>query len=436
MSNPIPHPELADLEPQMIAEPRAGRRFFFGWWVLLAATVGQFFGGSNMLLFSLGVFTRPLQAEFGWSRAQIAFGATIVVWGMAVLSPLQGYLVDRFGTRRINLLTMPFFGLSLASLYFLPPDIRVYYAAWFVFILFGIVLWTGPYNKVVAAWFDRRLGLALGITNAGQGLGTIFIQPYALWLISSFGWRWAYVGMGLIMVVPFLFNLLLLRDNPADRNLLADGEEASDGSTRGSESVTAGFTIRECARRQAFWLILAAFLLLGFLGGFVATGQVPMLIDRGISPAKATSIAAIFGLGVVIARLSVGWLIDHFFAPYVMIGSMLCPLVGLLMYATGDASDAVFLWAALIGFGIGAENDLLGFCVARYFGRKAYGKLYGIYIASFQFGVGLTAVALGAVRTAYGSYAPGLLALAGGIVLVMILCARMGPYTFQVQPAE
>ena len=406
---------------------------FFGWWVLLAATIGQFFGGSNMLLFSLGVFTRPLQAEFGWNRAQIAFGATIVVWSMVVLSPVQGYIVDRFGTRRVNLVTMPLFAVSLASLYFLPPNIAIYYAAWFLITVFGIVLWTGPYNKVVAAWFDRRLGLALGLTNAGQGLGTALIQPYAQWLVSSFGWRWAYAGLGLIMVIPFLFNLLLLHDNPRDRHLLPDGAEATADAAGRAPSVATGYTVRECARQPVFWLILAAFLFIGFLAGFVATGQVPMLIDRGISPARATSVASVFGLGIVAGRLSVGWLIDHFFAPHVMIGSMLCPVIGLVMYATGDASGTVFVWAGLIGFGIGAENDLLGFWIARYFGRRSYGKLYGIYIASFQFGVGVTAVALGAVRTAYGSYAPGLLAIAGGIVIVMLLCTRMGPYVFRAQ---
>ena len=415
---------------------RARSRVFFGWWVLLAATVGQFFGCSNMLIFSLGVFTRPLQAEFGWNRAQVAFGATILVWGMAVLSPLQGYLVDRFGTRRVNLVTMPFFALSLASLYFLQASIAVYYAAWVLFIVFGIVLWTGPYNKVVASWFDRRLGLALGLCNAGQGLGTAFIQPFALWLIASFGWRWAYVGMGLLMVVPFLFNFVLLHDNPRDRGLLPDGEEATDEGVARTGSVTVGYSVRESARQPIFWLILVAFLFIGCLAAFVATGQVPMLIDRGLSPAKAASVASVFGLGIVAGRLSVGWLIDRFFAPHVMMVSMLCPVVGLVMYATGHAGNSAYIWSALIGLGIGAENDLLGFSIARYFGRKAYGKLYGIYIGAFQFGVGIAAVALGAVRTAFGSYTLGLFAIAGGIVFVILLCTGMGPYVFRVRPTK
>jgi cyanate permease len=328
---------------------------------------------------------------------------------------------------------MPLFALSLASLYFLPASLAVYYAAWIVFMVFGVVLWTGPYNKVVAAWFDRRLGLALGLSNSGQGLGTAFIQPFALLLIVSFGWRWAYVGMGLLMIVPFLFNLTLLYDNPRDRELLPDGAPVTAEATARAASVAAGYSVRESMRYPIFWLILVAFLLIGCLAAFVATGQVPMLIDSGLSPAKAASVASVFGLGIVAGRMSVGWLIDHFFAPHVMMVSMLCPVVGLVMYATGHAGNSAYIWSILIGLGIGAENDLLGFSIARYFGRKAYGKLYGIYIGSFQLGVGSAAVALGAVRTAYGSYTPGLFAIAGGIVVVILLCTRMGPYVFRVQ---
>ena len=417
----------------MAVEARIVRGVFFGWWVLLAASIGQIFGASNILLFSLGVFTRPLQAEFGWNRAQVAFGATIILWSMVVLSPIQGYLIDRFGTRRVNLTTLPLFAAGLAGLHFLPPNIAVFYAAWFLITLFGIVLWSAPYNKVVAAWFDQRLGVTLGIANAGQGVGTALIPPFTQFLVSSFGWRWAYVGLGLIMVIPFLFNLLLLRDKPADKHLLPDGAQAKPGPQLNAASVEAGYTVRECTRQPVFWLILVSFLLIGFMAGFIITGQVPMLIDRGISPAKAASVGAVFGIGVVLGRLSVGWLVDHFFAPYVMIGSMLCPVIGLVMYATGDASGTVFLWAALIGLGVGSENDLLGFSIARYFGRKSYGKLYGIYLCSFQLGAGLTAAALGALRTAYGSYSPGILVIAGGIVLVMLLSSRMGPYVFRVQ---
>ena len=155
--------------------------------------------------------------------------------------------------------------------------------------------------------------------------------------------------------------------------------------------------------------------------------------DRSrISSAKAASVGAVFGIGVVLGRLSVGWLVDHFFAPYVMIGSMLCPVIGLVMYATGDASGTVFLWAALIAPGVGSENDLLGFSIARYLGRKSYGKLYGIYL---QLPAWRGSDGGGPWRLAHRLwklFARDPLVIAGEIVLVMLLSSRMGPYVFRV----
>ncbi|HXQ53926.1 MAG TPA: MFS transporter [Stellaceae bacterium] len=412
---------------------RAASGVYFGWWVLLAATVGQVFGASNMLLFSLGVFSRPLAAEFGWTRPQLAVAGTIILWSMVVVSPIQGWLVDRFGTRRVNLTTMPLFAVALASLYFLPPNIMVFYVAWFGITLCGIVLWSGPYNKIVAAWFDRRLGLTLGLANAGQGLGTAIIPPYTQLLVGHFGWRAAYVGLGAAMLIPFLFNLALLRDRPQDRGLLPDGDRGDPATVQARAALLSGLTVRECLHRPAFWLILASFLLIGFMAGFVTTGMVPMLIDRGISPERAAAVASVFGVGVIVGRLSVGWLVDRFFVAWVLIGSMMCPVAGLLMFATGTAGAAVFACALLVGLGIGSENDLLGFSIARYFGRRSYGKLYGLYIASFQIGAGASAVGLGVLRAAYGSYAPGLVAMAAALLVVMLLFTRLGPYVYRAE---
>ena len=367
------------------AAPSSREGVYFGWWVVLASFVGLSLGSASMGVFGIGVFVRPLEAEFGWSRAQISFAAAIITYTIVLVSPIQGYLLDRFGVRRVVLRSIPIFSVTLALLYFQGPDIRLFYLAWIVIMGFGTGFLNSSYNKVTAAWFDRRLGLAVGIVSAGQGAGAAIIPILGQFLIVHFGWRLAYVGFGAVaLVVTFTINLFLLYDRPADKGLIkADGRELA------LSTEATGFSFRQCLALRSFWLTAVAFFFLGSMSTSIATHQVPMLIDRGLSPQRAADMQSLFGVALIVGRLGVGYLMDHLHAPFVAMASLLGPVIGLSLYALGAASGLAALCALLIGFGIGAEFDVLGFIIARYFGRKAYGKLYGVLFSVFLFGGGL-----------------------------------------------
>ncbi len=398
---------------------------YFGWWVVLASFVGLSLGSASMGVFGIGVFIRPLEAEFGWSRAQISFAAAIITYTIVVISPLQGYLIDRFGVRRVVLTCIPVFSVTLALLYFQGPDIRLFYLAWIVIMGFGTGFLNGSYNKVAAAWFDRRLGLAVGLVSAGQGAGAAIIPILGQFLIAHFGWRLAYVGLGAVaLVVTFTINLLLLYDRPSDKGLSkADGQEMAL-----SKAETGGYSVRQCLALRSFWLTAVAFFFLGTMSTSIATHQVPMLIDRGLSPQRAADMQSLFGLALIVGRLGVGYLMDRIHAPFVAMASLLGPVIGLSLYALGAAAGSVALCALLIGFGVGAEFDVLGFIIARYFGRKAYGKLYGVLFSVFLFGGGLGTAGLGIVRSKVGTYSPALWAVAAATLLALLLLGRLGPY--------
>lgn len=408
-----------------------GEGVYFGWWVVLASFIGLSLGSASMGVFGIGVFIRPLEAEFGWSRAQISFAAAIITYTIVVVSPLQGYLLDRFGVRRVVLTSIPIFSVTLALLYFQGPDIRLFYLAWIVIMGFGTGFLNGSYNKVAAAWFDRRLGLAVGIVSAGQGAGAAIIPILAQFLIGRFGWRLAYVGLGAVaLVVTFTINLLLLYDRPADKGLTkADGQELS-------QAEATGFSVRQCLGLRSFWLTAVAFFFLGTMSTGIATHQVPMLIDRGLSPERAADMQSLFGLALIVGRLGVGYLMDRIHAPFVAMASLLGPVIGLSLYALGVAPGLAALSALLIGFGIGAEFDVLGFIIARYFGRRAYGKLYGLLFSVFLFGGGIGAAGLGIVRTKAGTYSPGLWAVAAATLIALLLLGLLGPYSRFGKPAQ
>ena len=135
-------------------------------------------------------------------------------------------------------------------------------------------------------------------------------------------------------------------------------------------------------------------------------------------------------------QLVAGFLLDWIFAPYVMIVTLLGPIAGLFMYARGSTGDLAFVWSAFIGFGVGAEFDVLGYLIPRYFGRQAFGKLYGTLLAVFQFGGGIGAAVLGVVRTYHGNYTPGLWGIAMTTFLALLLFATLGPYPARVRSVE
>lgn len=412
------------------ATPKTGP-IFFGWRVVLASFVGLMLGLPALLIFTLGVFTKPLEAEFGWTRTQVSLAAAVYTFVSMLVLPFQGALLDRFGPRRVVLVTMPLFAASVASLYFLPPSLPAYYGTWVAITVLGCGVINTSFNKAVASWFDRRLGLAIGLAVTGQGVGAALLPVISQQLIGRFGWRLAYVGLAAISFVAITtVSSLFMHDSPAARGLPLDGEAlGKDGPALGED----GLDLRAAVRTRTFKLVAGSFVFLGIMTSAVMTHLVPMLVDRGMTPDRASFVQAVLGLSIIAGRLSVGYLLDRYFAPRVLIVSLVGVVLGLLAYARGASGDLAFPAATLVGFGLGAEIDVLGYLVPRYFGRRAYGKIYGAILAAFQLGAGIGAALLGIIRTKQGTYTLGIYLIAAGTVIAMVILSRLGTYTAKPQ---
>jgi predicted MFS family arabinose efflux permease len=410
--------------------PSGTSRIFFGWWVVLSGLIGLTLGASTVTLFSFGVFITPLEQEFGWSRAQIAFGATIISYMAMFIAPLQGVLIDRYGPRRIVLLSIPVFCFAFAMMYFLPANIYVFYAAWIVIPLCGVGIWPASYSKAASVWFNRRLGVAIGTMAAGVGVGAAIMPVLGQALIGALGWRLAYPSIALItLVITLPMAALFFFDKPADKGLLPDGVASADPKLAGAAPALSGMAYSEAVRTRNFWLLLAMFFLLGIVSTGIIVHHIPMLIDSGLPPQRAAGIMSIFGIAMIVGRLGTGFLLDRFFAPHVTIVYLLGGIAAFALYANGASGLVVPLCAALLGLVVGAEFDFLGYIIKRYFGTRAYGRIYGSLFALFQFGGSLGAISLGVIKTKTGAYAPGLWAFAGLCVLAAIICAALGRYT-------
>lgn len=393
----------------------------------VASLVGLSFGPSVIGVLSFSVFISPIEGAFGWSRVDVSLAITIISYMIMLVSPIQGVLVDRFGPRRVVLASIPAFSLAVGSFYFLPDNLSIFYLLAALLPICGIGLLPLSYLQAVSRWFDRRLGLALGIANAGIGVGSAVVPLIASAMLLAYGWRETFLGLAaLVLLVTWPAVYVGLREPGT--------EEQHGESAQRTVLPSFGLSFQESRKQSALWLLIVVFVLLGLSTTGLVTQQVPMMIDAGWSPARAAAVMSTFGMALMIARVGVGILIDYVFAPLVLIIATLGGAFACFLYAT--IPDAAFLSAALLGFLIGTEFDVLAFLIKRYFGTIAFGRLYGLIFAAFQFASGL-GIALFSMSYGYfGDYVVGLYVLTGVLIVCALMQILLGPYRFGPSLAE
>ena len=198
-------------------------RIFYGWWIILACFIIGLITGA-VIFFGFTAFFDPLVKEFGWSYTEVSFALSLRGIEMSILSPLVGFLVDRYGSRRLALWGVITIGLGFILLSF-THSLWMFYAS-IILIAFGGGGCTGVVMRQVAInWFQKKLGLALGILTSGFGASGLLI-PVIVWLIDDFGWRTAVVILGVGMWVIGIPLVLVIRNTPEECGLCPDGIEA------------------------------------------------------------------------------------------------------------------------------------------------------------------------------------------------------------------
>ncbi len=394
------------------------------WPIVIASMVGMSAGPSQYAFGSLALFIKPLTEEFGWDRAQISLASTFFTVTLLFSLPVAGRLADRIGTRRLLIPSMLVVGLSLAAIPILVS------APWHLWAIFGVIGGLGaganalPYMRTVSAWFDRRRGLAIGVTLAGAGLGYTYVPPLLQLTTESYGWRMSYfvlAGLTCLVAVPLV--AMFFREAPSElrMRMSAAGSEATAGDISISRS--------EALQSWTFWNLFAVFGLLSFSLYGLMIHSVSMLVDRGMTTASAAYGASIIGITIMISRVVIGYLCDRLFVPRVAAAAFALSTVGLLILALGAAGTSAYVALVLIGFSIGAEIDMMTFLTSRYFGIRHFGEIYGILFASLLIGTSLGPWLFGLSFDVTGSYISMLWIAAGVTGLATALCFLLPAYT-------
>jgi len=400
---------------------------YHGWYNVLTAFVGMALSYAMFTVFAFGTFVKPLQAEFGWQRGELSFALTLTNIAVVFASPALGLIIDKTGVRRVLIPSLVLMALAVASLGLLGPHIRHFYLMYFLIPVLGAGTLPQSYSRVIIAWFTQRRGLALGIALSGFGAGAALIPGFARFMIDVFNWRIAYFGFAAaIICISLPLAVFLLKEKPPDTSAQGDFNDACKAPI--IDHPHTGLSGRQAAQTGSYWLILISFLLVGIGITSILAHLVPMLMDRGVTPAMASLCMSALGIGLIGGRILAGYLMDLFFAPYIAAIFLLGLVAGIAILATGTGSNLVFVAAILVGLATGSEISEIAYICSRYFGQQAFGQIYGIMFAAFQLGSAFGAPLMGLYYDHAGDYIGALWLVAAIVLAGTILIAMLGPY--------
>lgn len=412
------------------------RKIFYGWWIVLIAATGLSIGYGPVIVYTFGVFFKPVSEEFNWSRAETSLAFSLSLGVMVLAMPLIGRLVDRFGARKVIVPSALIFGLSLISFSLVSLGSWHFYAVYLVIGLVGAGTAPVPYNSVLSHWFDKKRGLALGLATIGIGLSTFIMPSLANALIAVQGWRTAYMLMGLLVIMLTLPVVgLFLKETPQMMGLVPDGERGTDSARETPRGLPPGISTREAWRSRTFWLMCGAFFLISASINGCLIHLVPMLTDAGVTAQTAALAASLLGGATLVGRAGTGYLPDRFFASYVAVCFFGGTGLGILLLWSGAVGVWAVVAAMLMGLGNGAEADIMAYQMSRYFGLRAFGEIYSYILAAYTLGGVVGPLLMGISFDSTGSYRLILMILLFAILISAGLMMRLGPYRTW-EPAE
>lgn len=376
---------------------------------LLGSTLALGMGVTALNLYSGGLFFRPLEHAIGLTRTDLGLGVFLSTLGIAVANPVVGQAVDRWGPRRPGLFAFA----ALAVLYLASGTVMHSVGVYLTlqFLLGLLAAGSGPitFVRAVSGWFVKGRGLALGVLLTGIGLSAAIAPPQLSAIIAKQGWEAGFRTLAAIAAVGLVPVALFVR--------LPDAQAAARAPT----PLPAALSTPE---RRAFGMLLAAFAIMAVSFAGMMSHFAPMMSDFGASPARIGALMGVIGTSITLSRPLIGWLIDRCFAPYIAAGiCMVCLGAFIALWVGGE--KAATLSGMAFGAGMGAEADLLGYLVTRYFGLARFGRLYGWQYAAFIVSAGTSPLWMGLSFDHTGSYhltflvAATLLAVAAALFLCL-----------------
>ncbi len=383
------------------------------WRYVVGCFLGLASGVSSLYFYSSGLFLKPLAAEFGWTRGTASLGSLVSSVLLGCAAPFIGQVIDRYGARRVALLSLIGLATSFLLLGVLTQGLASFLTLVTVLTLLGGATSPLSFTRILVGKFSRQRGLALGIAITGTGVGAILIPLIVTPTIAQFGWRATYLGLAAVVIALLPLIAYFLRG--------ADATPQQDARRSASTGSNLGALIN-----PSFFRIAAVFLFcsVGIFGTIVHV--VPMLTDLGLSPARAAGLASVLGVAVIVGRIVTGFLLDIF--DTARLSAMLFTLSAAGMLLLGTGSPALVVPGLLMtGFAVGAEFDLAAYLVSRRFSLSLYSTIFGGVYATVAIGAGIGPFLAGRLFDSSGSYISWLYLAAGLLLAAAMICFTERP---------
>jgi MFS family permease len=403
-------------------------------WVVLGALTLAMLAASGLRAV-FGVYIKPMEAEFGWSRSALSGAAALSLLLLGAVGPFVGRLADLWGPRRV--ITTCLFLLGVGAV-----GTALVQRLWHIYVTVGVLLAMGSGgvavstgSAVITRWFETRRGLALGIGAGGMSAGQLVVFPLATALIVWFGWRASYLWLGLgVLVLVLPIAAWLIRNDPGEHGLRPYGATGPPptASQEAARQRLERVPVTAAAQTPQFWLLMATFFVCGYTSaGMILTHFMPHVLEHNFTPLQASSALGVMGAMNIVGTIGSGWFCDRFgrrgpLATYYFIRGL--SLVFLLWVWN---VPSLHVWAAMFGLNYISTVPPTTALTANIFGRYSVGELSGWIFFSHQVGAALGAALAGWIFEWTGSYASAFLSAALMAVLAagLTLLIREEPIT-------
>lgn len=370
--------------------------FFYGWVVVFASVLCLF----TFSVFEIyGVFFKPLMEEFGWSRALVSSVFSLYAISHSISAILMGYLSDRYGSRNVILLGgfLVGFGLVLFS------HVN---SVWHLYIFWGLAsfgsgaLWVPPISAVVR-WFKEKRGLAVGIANTGYGIGILVMAPTAAILTSTYGWRGAFITLGIVLLGIVTSAAFMMKSNPKSTGAVTSREKSVSLNMNPSSKLTV-FT-------RSFLTLYVIYFFASICFTSLLVHLVPFATDIGISSVIAALALGLMGGSTIVGSPVVGAISDKMRRKNTLT-ICLTVQVGILGWLTWVNNVwMLYVFAATFGFTAAGVWALMAPLVEETFEPDKVGVNLGVLATTFGAGGVLGPIMFGYVFDVTGSYQLGLI---------------------------
>ena len=394
-------------------------KIFYGWWIVLSCFFISLYVGST-IFYSFTAFFEPIAEEFNWSYAQISLASSIRGIEMGLLAPLVGFLVHRYGSRKLIFCGVIIIGFGMILLS-RTQSLFMFYAS-FLIISFGAGGCTNVTNMTaVTNWFNKNSGKALGVMSTGFGCSGLLILPI-VFLIDTYGWRSTLVVLGVGMWALGIPLSFVIRDNPEPYGYLPDGAEsvpAENHHYAREEKIDLPFI--QAFKRRSFLFINLTESIRFLVLSAILLHIMPYLTTVGISRTTGGLVTAGLPLISILGRFGFGGLGDRYDKRYVMSLAYVFMATGVLLLNYANNKFTLVLFIFFFSTGYGGLAVIRGSILREYYGRHLFPRMIGIMLGVSSIGGIIGPTLTGWIYDIYGNYHPVWFTASGVLLLSNVL---------------